>query len=141
MNWIFFDPGYCLVYLKDYITGSILIVVAFANVYLSFQQEYAAEQTLAALRSFSSPKADVIRDGAEITVDSTDLVPGDLLLIKEGDSAAADARIIYVSNLETDEALLTGNTLPVKKKLIVLEETGTKKKYQQLIITHLLYKR
>lgn len=124
MNWIFIILGIVSYVLQDYITGSILIIVAILNVYLSFQQEYAAEQTLAALRSLSSPRADVIRNGIEITVASTELVPGDLLLIKEGDSAAADARIIYVSNLEADEALLTGESIPVQKKLIVLEKPG-----------------
>ncbi|KAI7886849.1 uncharacterized protein EV154DRAFT_567510 [Mucor mucedo] len=124
MNWIFLVLGIVSYVLNDFITGSILIMVAVVNVYLSFHQEYAAEQTLAALRNLSSPRADVIRDGVEITVDSIELVPGDLLLVKEGDSAAADARIIYVSNLETDEALLTGESLPVKKKLIVLDKIG-----------------
>lgn len=139
MNWIFIILGIVSYVLQDYITGSILIIVAILNVYLSFQQEYAAEQTLAALRSLSSPRADVIRNGIEITVASTELVPGDLLLIKEGDSAAADARIIYVSNLEADEALLTGESIPVQKKLIVLEKPGILKidqHYTQFIHTN-----
>jgi magnesium-transporting ATPase (P-type) len=124
MNWIFIILGIVSYVLGDNVTGSLLVVVAILNLYLSFQQEYAAEQTLAALRSLSSPRADVIRDGREQSVDSKELVPGDLLLIKEGDSAAADARIIYLSNLEADEALLTGESIPVQKKLIVLEQEG-----------------
>ncbi|KAL0137350.1 hypothetical protein V8B55DRAFT_1527653 [Mucor lusitanicus] len=122
MNWIFIVLGVVSYVLGDYITGSLLIVVAIVNTYLSFQQEYAAEQTLAALRDLSSPRADVIRNGKEQTIDSKQLVPGDVLLIKEGDSAAADARLVYVSNLEADEALLTGESLPVQKQLIVLEK-------------------
>lgn len=125
MNWVFVILGIVsIAALQDYIVGSLLIALAFINVYLSFKQDYAAEQTLAALRSLSSPKADVIRDGNETSVESAQLVPGDLLLIKEGDSAAADARLIYLSNLEADEALLTGESVPVKKKLIVLDEEG-----------------
>lgn len=124
MHLIFVILGVVCYVMKDYITGSLLIVVAIINLYLSFQQEYAAEQTLAALRSLSSPRADVIRDGVETSIDSKDLVPGDLLLIKEGDSAAADARITYVSNLEADEALLTGESIPVQKKLVVLDKEG-----------------
>ncbi|GAA5798447.1 hypothetical protein HPULCUR_003850 [Helicostylum pulchrum] len=122
MHLIFVILGVVCYVMKDYITGSLLIVVAILNLYLSFQQEYAAEQTLAALRSLSSPRADVIRDGVETSVDSKELVPGDLLLIKEGDSAAADARITYISNLEADEALLTGESIPVQKKLVVLDK-------------------
>lgn len=122
MHLIFVILGAVSYGLGDYITGSLLIVVAIVNLYLAFSQEYAAEQTLAALRSLSSPKADVIRNGVECTVDSNQLVPGDLLLVKEGDSAAADARVVYLSNLEADEALLTGESLPVQKKLVILEK-------------------
>ncbi|CAO3637205.1 unnamed protein product [Mucor fragilis] len=122
MNWIFIVLGVVCYVLGDYITGSLLIGVAIINTYLSFQQEYAAEQTLAALRDLSSPRANVIRNGKELTIDSKQLVPGDMLLIKEGDSAAADARLVYLSNLEADEALLTGESLPVQKQLVVLEK-------------------
>ncbi|GAN09597.1 potassium/sodium efflux P-type ATPase, fungal-type [Mucor ambiguus] len=132
MNWIFIVLGVVSYVLGDYITGSLLIVVAIVNTYLSFQQEYAAEQTLAALRDLSSPRADVIRNGKEETIDSKQLVPGDVLLIKEGDSAAADARLVYLSNLEADEALLTGESLPVQKKLIVLEKEGMCSYYEPL---------
>ncbi|KAG2171934.1 hypothetical protein INT43_001410 [Umbelopsis isabellina] len=122
MNWIFLALGAVSYVLQDYITGSILIALSFANLYLSFSQEYAAEKTLAALRNLSSPSAMVIREGKECTVDSKDLVPGDILALKEGDSVAADIRLIYVSNFEVDEALLTGESLPVKKTVGEAEE-------------------
>ncbi|KAI9250466.1 hypothetical protein BDA99DRAFT_563983 [Phascolomyces articulosus] len=122
MNWIFLALGIVCMALGDYPTGSLLLALAFGNLYLSFSQEYAAEQTLAALKSLSSPEASVIRDGREQIISSREIVPGDILLIKEGDSVAADARLLYVSNLETDEALLTGESLPVQKQLIVLEK-------------------
>ncbi|KAH8552304.1 hypothetical protein BGW37DRAFT_455358 [Umbelopsis sp. PMI_123] len=115
MNWIFLALGAVSYVLQDYITGSILVALSFANLYLSFSQEYAAEQTLAALRNLSSPTAMVIRDGRELAIDSRDLVPGDILAMKEGDSIAADVRLVYISNFEVDEALLTGESLPVKK--------------------------
>ena len=115
--------------LQDYATGSLLLALAFGNLYMSFSQEFAAEQTLAALKNLSSPEAVVLRDGREQTIPSRDIVPGDILLVQEGDSVAADARLIYVSNLETDEALLTGESLPVQKQLIVLEKEGTCRSY------------
>lgn len=130
MNWIFIALAIASYCLTDYITGSLLMFIAILNLYLGFSQEYAAEQTLAALRNLSSPTADVIRDGLEQTIPSREVVPGDILLVKEGDSVGADARLIYVSNLESDEALLTGESLPVAKQLVVLEKPGkTKKKY------------
>ncbi|KAI7872787.1 hypothetical protein BDF14DRAFT_1877257 [Spinellus fusiger] len=119
MNWIFIALGSASYALKDYITGSLLMCIAIVNLYLSFSQEYAAEQTLSALHSLSSPQAQIIRDGKEQTILSRDVVPGDMLLIKEGDSIAADARLVHISNLEVDEALLTGESMPVIKELII----------------------
>lgn len=124
MNWIFLALGIASMVLQDFVTGAVLIALAIGNLLLSFSQEYAAEQTLAALRNLSSPTADVIRDGKEQSIPSRDLVPGDLLLIKEGDSVPADARLFYISNLEADEALLTGESVPVSKQLVVLERQG-----------------
>jgi magnesium-transporting ATPase (P-type) len=124
MNWIFVALAIASYCLSDYITGSLLMFIAIFNLYLGFSQEYAAEQTLAALRSLSSPTADVIRDGLEQSVPSREIVPGDILLVKEGDSVGADARLVYISNLEADEALLTGESVPVAKQLIVLEKPG-----------------
>ncbi|KAI8375079.1 hypothetical protein EDC96DRAFT_562626 [Choanephora cucurbitarum] len=120
MNWIFVALAIASYCLKDYITGSLLLFIALLNIYLGFSQEYAAEQTLAALRSLSSPMATVIRNDAEQSIPSREIVPGDILLVKEGDSVGADARLIYVSNLEADEALLTGESMPVIKQLAVL---------------------
>jgi magnesium-transporting ATPase (P-type) len=131
MNWIFVVLSVVSYVFQDYVTGSMLIAVALVNFGLGFSQEYAAEQTLAALRDLSSPRADVIRDGKEQTIASGDLVPGDLILLKEGDSVAADARLVYISNLETDEALLTGESLPVQKQLVVLDKAGKKSTFLQ----------
>lgn len=126
MNWIFIALAIASYCLEDYVTGSLLMALSLLNIYLGFSQEYAAEQTLAALRNLSSPTAEVIRDGLEQSVPSRDIVPGDILLVKEGDSVGADARLIYISNLEADEALLTGESVPVTKQLVVLEQPGKK---------------
>ncbi|KAL1920627.1 uncharacterized protein VTP21DRAFT_1004 [Calcarisporiella thermophila] len=122
MNWLFIAIGVACYVIMDFAAGSVLIFIALLNLALTFSQEYAAEQTLAALRNLSSPVADVVRDGKEQTVASRDIVPGDILLVKEGDSVAADARLLYISNLELDEALLTGESIPVQKQLITLKQ-------------------
>ncbi|KAI8338544.1 E1-E2 ATPase-domain-containing protein [Chlamydoabsidia padenii] len=124
MNWIFIIFAVASYALSDYATGTMLVVITLLNLYLSFSQEYAAEQTLAALRNLSSPMAHVIRGGKETRIASRELVPGDLLVIKEGDSVAADIRLTMVSNLEADEALLTGESVPVAKSLAVFEKNG-----------------
>ena len=123
-NWLFIGLGVVSYVFHDWATGSMLMFIAILNLYLSFSQEYAAEQTLAALRNLSSPMAEVLRDGREQTIESREIVPGDILLIKEGDSIAADGRLFTISNLEVDEALLTGESVPVQKQLIVLDKPG-----------------
>ncbi|KAI8969308.1 hypothetical protein BDF20DRAFT_826823 [Mycotypha africana] len=122
MNWIFVALGIASYCLADYVTGSLLMFIAVLNLYLGFSQEYAAEQTLAALQNLSSPMASVIRNGIETSVQSREIVPGDILVVKEGDSIGADARLFYASNLEIDEALLTGESVPVHKDLVLLEK-------------------
>ncbi|KAI9322105.1 hypothetical protein BX666DRAFT_1873854 [Dichotomocladium elegans] len=123
MNWVFVALGVVCYVLKDYITGTLLIAVGIFNTGLGYSQEYAAERTLAALRDLSSPMATVLRNNGDvITVPSEALVPGDILLIQEGNTVPADARLVAdVTNLEMDEALLTGESVPVQKQLVVLE--------------------
>ncbi|KAF7721884.1 hypothetical protein EC973_003980 [Apophysomyces ossiformis] len=121
MNWVFIAFGVIAYVLKDNVSGSVLVVISVINFLMSFSQEYSAEKTLAALKGLSSPTATVLRDKKEQSIPSKDLVPGDILLIKEGDSVAADARLIAVSNVEADEALLTGESIPVQKELVVLD--------------------
>ncbi|KAJ3041253.1 Na+ ATPase [Rhizophlyctis rosea] len=120
MNWVFIALGIFGFVMKDWPTGSILTAITFVNFYLTFSQEYAAEQTLAALRSLSAPTATVLRSGTESTIASRDIVPGDIIIIKDGDSVPADCRLFFASNLETDEALLTGETMPVSKDVGVV---------------------
>ncbi|KAG0175649.1 hypothetical protein DFQ28_006587 [Apophysomyces sp. BC1034] len=121
MNWTFLAFAVIAYVLKDNISGSFLVVISVINFCMSFSQEYSAEKTLAALRGLSSPMASVIRNGREQSVLSKEIVPGDVLLIKEGDSVAADARLIAVSNIEADEALLTGESMPVQKELTIFD--------------------
>lgn len=85
-----------------------------------------SEQTMDSLRSLSSPTAAVLRDGNINHVPSKTVVPGDIVELKTGDVVPADLRLFDVMNFETDEALLTGESLPVMKDpfLDLNEETG-----------------
>lgn len=89
--------------------------VIFINVAVGFYQEYQAAKTMDSLRSLSSPTAQAVRDGKSVTISTQEIVPGDLVEIKTGDTIPADVRLIDAVNLETDEALLTGESLPVRK--------------------------
>ncbi|KAM7197086.1 sodium transport ATPase [Rhypophila sp. PSN 637] len=99
----------------SYIEGGVVAAVILLNVVVGFFQEYSAEKTMDSLRSLSSPTANVVRGGEAIVVPSGEIVPGDLVEVKMGDTIPADLRLIEAKNFETDEALLTGESLPVRK--------------------------
>lgn len=101
--------------IRDWISGGVIVFVVGLNVVVGFIQEYGAEKTMLLLRLLSLPTANIIRDGSLNTIAAQDLVPGDICTIKVGDTVPADMRLIEAVNLETDEALLTGESLPVAK--------------------------
>lgn len=92
----------------------ILFTVLLAGV-LGFMQEYRAEKAIELLKSLTSPETVVIRDRTEKEIPSTELVPGDIILLQTGDRIPADARIIKEFNLKVDESSLTGESVPVQK--------------------------
>lgn len=97
-------------------TGVILTVVVL-NAVIGFVQEGRAEQALEALRDMLAPHASVMRDGNRQAVDTAELVPGDIVVLEAGDRVPADLRLIAVANLTAEEAMLTGESLPVRKAL------------------------
>jgi Ca2+-transporting ATPase len=92
----------------------IFAIVLFAAG-LSFIQEYRAERAMEALKRMAAPSASVLRDRMEIEISATELVPGDIILLRTGDKIPADARLIDAVNLKTDEASLTGESIPLEK--------------------------
>ena len=98
----------------------IAVIVLFAVV-LGFVQEYRAERAIEALREMAAPTAIVLRDGLETKIPARDLVPGDVILLRTGDRVPADARLLEAVNLQVDEAALTGESVPVEKRIQHLE--------------------
>ena len=90
------------------------VIVVFASG-LGFIQEYRAEQAMEALKRMAAPSASVLRDGKETEIVATELVPGDAILLRTGDRIPADARLIEAVNLKTEEAPLTGESVPIEK--------------------------
>lgn len=97
-------------------TIAILLIVILNGV-LGYLQESRAEKALAALKSLSSPKVRVIRDGKTLEVDGKELVPGDIMLLEAGVQVSADGRLIEESNLQIREAALTGEAQAVNKQV------------------------
>jgi P-type Ca2+ transporter type 2C len=92
-----------------------ILVIVLANAVLGHVQEARAEAALAALKSMAAAQASVVRDGARRALAAIDLVPGDLLVVEEGDTIPADARVIESVSLQTQEAALTGESTPLSK--------------------------
>ncbi|KAG8687900.1 hypothetical protein FRC11_006407 [Ceratobasidium sp. 423] len=108
---------------NDWVEGGVITAVILLNIIVGFWQEYKAEKTMDSLKSLSSPTANVIRNGGGAeSVPSTQLVPGDIVVVRTGDVVPADMILILAQNVEIDEALLTGESLPVPKKVEALPD-------------------
>jgi Ca2+-transporting ATPase len=99
-----------------------IFAVVLLNAVMGYIQESRAEQAVAALRQMSAAHANVIRDDARQSITATEVVPGDIILIEEGDTVPADARMIQSTALQTAEAALTGESLPVSKDTLPIAE-------------------
>jgi len=95
--------------------GWAIFAVILINAAFSFWQEYRAERALDALKKLLPRKARTLRNGAEKEVPAERLVPGDIILLEEGDSISADARLIEASNMRVDNSALTGESKPIYK--------------------------
>ncbi|KAF2000603.1 sodium P-type ATPase-like protein [Amniculicola lignicola CBS 123094] len=111
--------------IRSWIEGGVVAAIIFLNISVGFVQEFNAEKTMASLRSLSSPTATAVRDGKTETIPTIDVVPGDLVEMKTGDTIPADIRLIEAVNFETDEALLTGESLPALKDADAVFEDDT----------------
>ncbi|KJZ78648.1 hypothetical protein HIM_02039 [Hirsutella minnesotensis 3608] len=101
--------------IQDYIEGGVLVFVIVLNVTIGFWQEYRAEKRMDALRALSSPSAMVLRDGKTQVISNPEVVPGDIVLLKMGDTVPADLRVFEAMNLACEEGQLTGESIPVEK--------------------------
>lgn len=101
--------------LGEIIDAVTITLVVLLNAVLGFVQEWKAETALTSLRQLMSPKAMVLRGGAEQVIPAREIVPGDILVLSPGAKVAADAELLTVSSLRVDESVLTGESVPVEK--------------------------
>jgi calcium-translocating P-type ATPase len=101
--------------LQHWVDTSVILAVVLANAIIGFIQEGKAEAAMAAIRGMLAPKAAVLRNGHRVSVDGTELVPGDIVLLEAGDKVPADLRVMEARGLAAQEAMLTGESVPVEK--------------------------
>jgi P-type Ca2+ transporter type 2C len=103
------------IFLGDHSDSIAIGAIVALNVLLGFAQEYRAEKALVALKKLAVPHVRVRRDARTQEISSSQVVPGDIVLVEAGDFVPADCRILESTNLQTQEASLTGESLPVRK--------------------------
>jgi Ca2+-transporting ATPase len=101
----------------DALTISAIVVL---NSVVGFIQEHRSEKAMEAMKKLTAPKARVVRDGRERVIPAREVVPGDIILLESGDRIPADARLVETVNLKTDEAVLTGESVPEEKNTVAI---------------------
>jgi len=109
-------------FLGETLDAAFIVIIVVLNAILGFVQEYRAEKAIEALKKMVAPQARVIRGGVEEKIAATELVPGDVIVLEEGDKIPADCRLIEAINFDTQEASLTGESLPVHKQAAAVLE-------------------
>ncbi len=129
--------------IEDYADPLTIGVIVALNAVVGFVQEYRSEKAIEAMRRLTAPKATVIRDGRSMIIPAEEVVPGDILVLETGDRVAADARLIEIVELKTNEAVLTGESTPVNKTLGVLPENTPVSDRRNMVFmaTHIIYGR
>jgi Ca2+-transporting ATPase len=117
--------GAVMLAISHYRDAAFIFIAVAVNSALGFWQEHKAERALAALQTYLKQRTRVIRDGEEKELDAEEVVPGDIIRLAQGDRVPADARIFYANDFQTDESVLTGESLPVEKTASPAPETAT----------------
>lgn len=104
------------IFIGDFIDAFFIFLVLVVNGLFGFIQEYRAQKTIEKLKELVSPTAHVIRDSREKEIDAREIVLGDIIVLREGDKIPADGKLITDVLMEVDEAVLTGESMPVEKK-------------------------
>ncbi|HEY5932968.1 MAG TPA: HAD-IC family P-type ATPase, partial [Nitrospira sp.] len=113
--WVLLGAALVSGLLQEWIDAAAIVAIVFLNALLGFVQEYRAERSLAALRKLSITNARIVREGMIQSIPARNLVPGDVIHIEAGDRIPADSRLFYATTLQTQEASLTGESVPISK--------------------------
>jgi P-type Ca2+ transporter type 2C len=110
-------------FMHSAIDSIVILVIVALNTGIGFTQEYKAEKAIEALKKIMVPEAKVLRNGRVVRIHSQEIVPGDILILSEGDKIMADARILKSDSLKINEAPLTGESIAVDKRFVKLSDS------------------
>src|SRR3989338_2185477 len=113
---ILLGAGFITLFLNEFGNAAAIFAATAVNTLLGFYQENKAEEALRKLKTYLVERTVVIRQGKEQEIDTQELVPGDILRLRQGSRVPADARVIFANNLYVDESILTGESLPEGKR-------------------------
>ncbi len=119
VTWVLLGTVVISILVGENVDAIAIFTIVILNAFIGFILEYRADRAISALQEMAAPKATVFRDGHAKVISASDIVPSDILIFESGDLIAADARLFYLSSLKTNEAPLTGESLPVEKNLNV----------------------
>ncbi len=131
--YILIFAGAIMLYLDYLLDAIVIFAIVLLNAGIGFFQQYKAEKAIASLKKLIIQKSKVIRDEKRAEIPAAQLVPGDIVFLEQGDKINADCRIIEQENLQTNEAILTGESLPVSKvSKVIAQEVELAKRENML---------
>lgn len=122
--YVLLASGLITLLLQDYVDATVIFGVTLINAVIGYAQEGKAERALDAVKNMLAAKANVIRNGERHSIDATDLVPGDVVLLEAGDKVPADLRLTKTKNVRMIEAALTGESAPVEKNVLKVDSSA-----------------
>lgn len=114
---------------KTYLDATIIVAIMLASAIIYYVQRFSTERILRSLQKHTEQKVEVLRDNQPREIPVEQLVPGDIIVLAEGEKVPADARIIFAESLRVDESQLTGESEPISKQVLPLD--GDKEVYEQ----------
>ena len=123
--YILLSASFITAVLNEWVDSMVIFGVVIINVIVGYIQEVKAQEAIESLKQMMITEAVVIRDGVKMNISSLDVVPGDIVLLESGSKVPADIRLLELTDLKVDESMLTGESLPVKKKVMKCEQDIT----------------